>query len=213
MDSKYNYVVVLFKNKERKKIINKFVTKNRCYEFYNEMIKNTFRFEKVVENGEHCNFELAILKRGNLDSFFVKDDFGRNVKVDLDDDEFSIVKIKDFSIEEFIYDQQKLKKISFDAFIKNYLPKKVVKLVSKLNNKVIVQNDNTFNIFTLKNDFDCDRFLNVLQDYMIVNKRLDCIIVRDSSNNQKKYLYELLSKNGFSKSSLYRKSTTFTKDG
>ena len=64
-----------------------------------------------------------------------------------------------------------LKKISFDFFIKTYLPKNFIKLVSKLNNKVIVQNDNNFNIFTLKNDFDCDRFLDVLQNYMIYNKK------------------------------------------
>ena len=44
---------------------------------------------------------------------------------------------------------------------------------------------------------------------MLKNKRLDCIIVSDDSIVQKKYLYELLSSKGISKSILYRKSTTF----
>jgi len=38
---------------------------------------------------------------------------------------------------------------------------------------------------------------------------MDCIIVSDDSNRQKKYLYELLSSKGISKSMLYKKSTTF----
>lgn len=216
MKSKYNYLIVLFKNKEKKKIIKKYVTKDKALDFYNKKIKSQPIFGKNVENGEFCNFEIGLLESSENSGnnyYFNKDEFGRQNRIKLDDPNFNIIKINPFLVEEFIYDQQKLKKISFDFFIKTYLPKNFIKLVSKLNNKVIVQNDNNFNIFTLKNDFDCDRFLDVLQNYMIYNKRLDSLIVKDSSSNQKKYLYDLLSKNGFSKTSLYRKSTTFIKDG
>ena len=50
-------------------------------------------------------------------------------------------------------------------FIKTYLQKNKIKLISKLNNKVIVQVDDVFNLFSLKTDFDCDRFLGLLEDY------------------------------------------------
>ena len=36
----YNFFVVLFKNKTKKKIINKFITFNKAKEFYNSMLKN-----------------------------------------------------------------------------------------------------------------------------------------------------------------------------
>ena len=39
----------------------------------------------------------------------------------------------------------------------------------------------------------------------------DCIIVPDSSKQQKKYLYSLLESKGITKSILYKKSTTFFK--
>jgi hypothetical protein len=216
MESKYNYLVVHFKNKEKKKIIKKFVTKEKALDFYNKKIKENPIFSKLVENNEFASFELGLLESTNIkvhNTYFAKDDLGRQNRIILDSPDFNIIKINDYLIEELIYDQQKRKKISIESLIKTYLPKNTIKLISKLNNKFVVQNDNEFNIFTLKNEFDCERFLDVLQDYMISKNRIDCIIVKDSSSEQKKYLYDLLSENGFSKSSLYRKSTTFNKDG
>ena len=211
MDTKYNYLVVLFKNKERKKIINKFVTKNRCYEFYDSMINNDVTFNKVVENGEICEFELAILERGVGDSYFIKDGFGRNLKVELDDEDFNIVKINSYDIEEFIQDCQTNSKISFDYFIKKYIPNTGIKMASILNNKVVIQNDEKYSLFVLKSEFDSKRFLSVLEDYLISNNRIDCIVVHESSRDQKSQTYNSLANLGFSKSFLYRKSTAFTK--
>ena len=54
-----NYLIVLFKNKERKKIINKFKTYQRAKEFFDNQIKNTkVVFKKGIENGKSCSFEL-----------------------------------------------------------------------------------------------------------------------------------------------------------
>ena len=82
------------------------------------------------------------------------------------------------------------------------------KLVSKLNNKVVVQNDDKFNLFTLKNDYDSSRFIDTLSELFIEQKRFDCMFVKDYSNAQRKYLYNLLIENGFSKSYLQRQTTT-----
>ena len=95
------------------------------------------------------------------------------------------------------------------SFIRKYIQKDGVKLVSKLNNKIIVQNDDSINIFSLKSESESKRFLTILEDYMLKNKRLDCIIVSDDSTPQKKYLYSLLESKGISKLILYKKSTTF----
>ena len=48
-----NYLVVLFKNKKRKKIINKFVTFSRAKQYYDNLLKesNDVLFNVEVENG------------------------------------------------------------------------------------------------------------------------------------------------------------------
>jgi len=58
------YLIVLFKNKERKKIIKKFKTFENAKKFYDKMIKeNTIVFNKEVENGKDCFFELGLMEK------------------------------------------------------------------------------------------------------------------------------------------------------
>ena len=168
-------------------------------------------FEKGVENGKSCTFEIGLLERDstNFDSYFIKDSLGRQVKVDIDDPDYKVLQISNYSVEEFIYDISKNKKISIDKFISEYLKRGSIKLISKLNNKIVVQDDDKFSLFSLKSDDDCFRFTQVLQKYLAEKNRIDCIIVLDSSLPQKKYLYSLLESRGISKSILYKKSTTF----
>ena len=206
------YLIVLFKNKERKKIIKKFKTHQRAKEFFDNQIKNNkVVFEKGVENGKSCSFEIGLLERDstNFDSYFIKDSLGRQVKVDIDDPDYKVLQISNYSVEEFIYDISKNKKISIDKFISEYLKRGSIKLISKLNNKIVVQDDDKFSLFSLKSDDDCFRFTQVLQKYLAEKNRIDCIIVLDSSLPQKKYLYSLLESKGISKLILYKKSTTF----
>jgi len=206
------YLIVLFKNKERKKIIKKFKTLDRAKKFYESKINdNGIYFDKKVENGKNCNFELALVETDPdvFENYFIKDDLGRQVKVETDDSRYKIMKISNYKIEDFIYDIQKNKRLNFITFIRNYIPREGIKLVSKLNNKVVIQNDEKFFLFSLKSEDESKRFLTVLEDYMLSNNRMDCIIVSDDSNRQKKYLYELLNSKGISKSMLYKKSTTF----
>jgi hypothetical protein len=206
------YLIVLFKNKERKKIIKKFKTLDRAKKFYESKINDDgIYFDKKVENGKNCNFELALVETDpdEFENYFIKDDLGRQVKVETDDSRYKIMKISNYKIEDFIYDIQKNKRLNFITFIRNYIPREGIKLVSKLNNKVVIQNDENFFLFSLKSEDESKRFLTVLEDYMLSNNRMDCIIVSDDSNRQKKYLYELLSSKGISKSMLYKKSTTF----
>ena len=206
------YLIVLFKNKERKKIIKKFKTLDRAKKFYESKINdNGIYFDKKVENGKNCNFELALVETDpdEFENYFIKDDLGRQVKIETDDSRYKIMKISNYKIEDFIYDIQKNKRLNFITFIRNYIPREGIKLVSKLNNKVVIQNDENFFLFSLKSEDESKRFLTVLEDYMLSNNRMDCIIVSDDSNRQKKYLYELLNSKGISKSMLYKKSTTF----
>jgi hypothetical protein len=157
------------------------------------------------------DYELGLLKKDNtdFDALFVKDKMGRQVKIDLDDPEYKIIKLTKYNLPEKIYSIDKKNKITFEYFVKGVLPKNNIKLISRLNNKVALQNDDDVKLFSLKNEMESKRFLDTLSDFMINENRIDCIIVTDTSKEQKKYLYDLLSQKGISKQSLYRVSTTF----
>jgi hypothetical protein len=208
-----NYLVVLFKNKERKKIINRFKTFERAESYYNKMMEDnkSVIFETKVENARSCDYELCLLKKNddNFDKLFVKDEFGRNILVNLDDPDYKIIKVSKYKVPEKIFDVNLNKKITTEEFVRKYLPKSSLKLISRLNNKVVVQNDDDVKLFSLKDEDESRRFLESLNDYLIDKGRGDSIIVIETSKPQKKYLYDILSEMGISKQSLYRRSTTY----
>lgn len=72
----------------------------------------------------------------------------------------------------------------------------------------MLQIDDKFNLFTFKCLEDADRFIDTLTEKFKNQKRIDCLLVKDYSTSQRKYLYEVLVDNGFSKNYLQRHSTT-----
>ena len=163
-----------------------------------------------MENGVVAEYELSLVEKSSSSpiSLYMKDDYGRQVKVSLDDSELTMINITRYRIEELFLDYTTNKKIDTRQFIKQYLDPTGFKLISKLNNKIIVQNDDKFNLFTLKTSKDSERFINILTKKFNDDGRKDCLLVKDCSTPQRKYLYELLVKMGFKKSYLQRSSTT-----
>lgn len=207
-----NYQIVLFKNKTKKKIIKKFKTHKRANSYFESLMEQSDAviFDKKYENGVECSYELALLEKtsGTFLPIFLKDEFGRKIKVSLDDDDFTILKIMKYKIEELFLDYSKNEKINLDQLFKTYLKEDGLKLISKLNNKIIIQNDDKFNLFTFKNDDDSLRFIDNVSEHFINEKRYDCMFVKDYTTSQRKYLYNLLEENGFQKNYLVRHSTT-----
>ena len=210
-----NYLVVLFKNKKKKKIIKKFVTLSRAKNYFDGLIEksNEVIFEVLVENGKECKFELGLISLSTNQSspVYMTDEFGRSIKVKLDENGMSILHLKPFRDEDLIYDVRNKKKITTQEFIKRYLKGDGLKMVSVLNNKVILQRDEKIDLFSLKNEYECSRFVECLSSYFFKIKRGDCLFIKDCSSPQRKYLYELLESNGFDKKVLYRKFTTYPK--
>ena len=206
------YQVILFKNKVKKKIINKFKTHKKALEYYKLLVKESDEviYDKVMENGVVSEYELSLVEKSSSSplSLYMKDDYGRQVKVSLDDSELTMINITRYRIEELFLDYTTNKKIDTRQFIKQYLDPTGFKLISKLNNKIIVQNDDKFNLFTLKTSDESERFIDILTKKFNDEGRKDCLLVKDYSSPQRKYLYELLVKMGFEKSYLQRSSTT-----
>jgi hypothetical protein len=208
----YNFQIVLFKNKTKKKIINKFQTYKKAMEVYKNLLKesDSVIFEKNFENGVACNYELAILEKtsGTMLPIFIKDEFGRQSKVSLEDEKYTISKISNYRIPDLIQDYSTNEKISVEQLIKKYLPKNEMRMVSSLNNKIIIQKDDDYKLFTLKTIDDSSRLVDSLFQYFLSEKRNDTIFVKDHSTIQRKYLYKILEEKGFPKSYLFRHSTT-----
>lgn len=207
------YIIVLFKNKVRKKIIKRFKTSKRSLSFYNKLLEKSDNvvFDKQTENGFESKYEIAILEKSSSKLFpiYITDQYGRNIKIELDDGEYNIVKINEYKLEELIQDCENKERVSFDSFVKTYLNKDGIKMISKLNNKIIVQNDQKTNLFSLKSDDDADRFIDSVSSHFLNIKRFDCMFVKDISTAQRKYLYDLLIDQGFDRDFLYRQVTTF----
>lgn len=207
-----NYIIVLFKNKEKKKIINKFITLKKAKSKYKELLKisDEVIFEKKTENGFPCEFELGLLKLGTEkeQKVYLKDSLGRNIEVELDDENLTVLSMEKYKIEETFLDYKTKKKIDTKMLIDKYLKGSGLKQVSKLNNKIVVQNDEKINLFTLKSEEDALRFTESLLNKLIEINKKDCLVINDFNTIQRKYLYDLLENYGFSKSYLQTYSTT-----
>jgi predicted Fe-Mo cluster-binding NifX family protein len=207
-----NYLVVLFKDKKRKRIIKKFITHKKAKLLYDKMMKESDEviFNTEVENGNPCKYELGIVEMSSkqLIPVYITDEFGRSVKVKLEEDGMTLYQIAPYKKEETIYDIDKKKKITTKEFVSKYLKGTGMKMISSLNNKIIVQEEESIHLFTTKSESESQRFLDCLSLHFFKNKRGDCLFVKDHSTPQKKYLYDLLESKGISKKILYRKFTS-----
>lgn len=204
-------MVVLFKNKTKKKIIKKFITFKRAKSFYDNLVKesNDVIFNVEVEAGKECKYEIGLVEMSSkqLVPVYMTDEFGRSVKVKLNEDGMTLFQINPYKKEELIYDIKEGKKITVQELIKKYLKGDGLKMVSVLNNKIVVQEEEKINLFTLKSEKESSRLVDCLSLYFFKIKRGDCLFIKDYSSTQRKYLYSLLESNGFSKRVLYRKFT------
>ena len=86
-----------------------------------------------------------------------------------------------------------------------------MKNIFTLHNKLCIQINEDVSTFSLKNKEESDRLLDALQNAFLELNRADAIFVRDVSNAQRKWLYQILEDKGFDKKRLYRLKTTFSK--
>ena len=209
-----NFLVVLFKNKLRQKIIKKFIGKDNCFKFYNKFISNqNIYFPVEFENGKECKFEIAVLELGGkLSSTIYRDEFGRNIDHKVEGTDYMIIKLQNFKYEERVYDIKNKKKLTFLEVINEFSKNKDLKSVFKINNKVVFQSDEIIKVYSCKTDIESKRFLNELQRYCLENKKTDYLISYSEDIAHKKELYRILTNKGFDIKMLYRRSTTHPKD-
>ena len=168
----------------------------------------------MYENAEYVTYELGLLT--NQDNYqiplFQEDELGRNTELFISSEtDYIIKRMVPYSIEEKIYDWSSNNRINFDELVKKYCIKKEMKSISTLHNKLVIQINDNFNLFSLKNIDDSHRLIETMEKYFRDNNRSDSIFVKDISTTQRKWMYDLLVDNGFDKKKLYRQTTTFSK--
>jgi transcriptional regulator with PAS, ATPase and Fis domain len=210
--SEPNFTVILFKNNKKRKILKTFVREQKAIEYYNKKLKESSEiiFGVNTENGRPCVYKIAIVsKECEIDTIYYTDEIGRTISINPKiTDNLYLKQVSMFNKEEKIYDVQENKKISFNKFVKKYLDKDKTIMISKLNNKMVVQDDDNYFLFSLKNESDCERCLSIIERNV---EKKNFIIVRDFTSPQRKYMYDLLVDKGFDIDFLYRTSTTHPK--
>jgi len=204
----------LFKNKQKKKIIKAYQTESKARNNFKKMSgSKNILFPVKYENAEKVKYEIGLLTNQEMYQLplFQIDEIGRNEEVFVDSDDYTFLEIKPYEIEERIFDWTTNTRIDFLTMIKTYCSKRELKNIFTLNNKLIIQVDETFSLFSLKNPEDSHRLLETIEKYFRENNRRDAIFVKDTSTTQRKWLYDLLESKGFDRSKLYRQNTTYSK--
>lgn len=205
----------MFKNKKKKKLIKGYKTESNAKSKFKSILKeNKVKFPVFYENAEPCNFELGLLTNQSSyqKSLFTTDDLGRNNMVKIEgESDYIFLDIKSYDIEERIYDWQTDNRITYDELVSTYCKQNTLKNISTLNNKLIIQIDENFFLFSLKNTEDSVRLLQTMEDNFMKSGRNDAFFVRDLSTVHRKWMYDLLEKYGFDRKKLYRQNTTYSK--
>tara|TARA_R100001443_G_scaffold114445_1_gene130471 strand:- start:11593 stop:12228 length:636 start_codon:yes stop_codon:yes gene_type:complete len=203
------YKIVLFKNGERNKVLFSSNSKKSILKKYTKFIEEKKpKFVMEYISRKKVMFELAVVtKESTTDSLYVKDSVGRTREITLGDSDYRFIKMLPYWKEEKIYDHTSQTKINFVTLMKNYLEDKEFKQVFTLNNKVIIQKDSNFNVFSLKTVSDALRLLTVIELEFLNDGRYDCLFVTDNSTVQRKQLYNLLESVGYKREFLRKQYT------
>lgn len=204
------YQIVLFNNQSKKRIM----ATSRIYNNINKKFKEIHKKSNVIFPVKYnkkieCSFELALVCVGKCKKTPIhrRDELGRLTEVTMKSKKYQIIKIKPFSIEEKVYDHQLGRRIEFGELYDKYLSSKNIIQIYSLNNKVVIQNNDLFNLFSLKNVSESSRFLSCIKKYFTDKGKFNFLISRDLSTIQRKELYNLLESKGFSRKLLYKHYT------
>jgi hypothetical protein len=207
MEKKYK--IILLKDSLPKKTLFKSNVKRNIQHKFKKLGKSSqpLFIRKYVKR-KICQFELGLfsLERPQK-NIYIKDGLGRNIKRELQLGEYFLINVLPFWVEEHIYDHQTKKRVSFEEFYNVYLDNTNFRQLFTLNNKIIIQQDETIFIFSLKNIDDANRLVLSIKKYLISQNKMNCLIVQDYDTIQRKQLYKMLEKKGFKKTFLYKHYT------
>jgi pyruvate kinase len=135
-----NYLIVLFEDKVRKKILKKYITFKKAKQYFDKCLSdsNNVIFKKNISNGCEINFEIGLVELSSkqLIPVYITDEIGRNIKVSLENDGMTLISISKYNIEESLYDVQTNSKIdTLDGV------KKLTEILQETDGIIFVRNE------------------------------------------------------------------------
>ena len=208
MNSKdYRYQILLFKNKKKVKILKvaqKLKTIMRYWQDIKGTVKPRFTVEYKGRDGtarnQKVNYELVLLYPPNKrvkTGVYVKDELGRIKEAKICDENYRIKEIFPFWMEEKIFDLQANRHIRYHELLEKILTHQEIGQIFKLNTKLIVQIDDNFEIYEVKNLNDSNRLFDLVREDILEKKRGNYLFVKDVSSSQRSYLYKILVNKGY----------------
>jgi len=211
MRKKKKYKIILFCNKKRKKLyyetINITAIRNLWYELKTEK-KPRFVKEYGGKRNQSLDFELALIYPDNRwakkKTVTKRDEFGRLYDASIDIKGFRLKEIVPYWQEERVYDHENKKHIRYHELLEIFEQVGEIAQVFTLNTKLFLQIDNNLRMFGNKNLNDCDRLFDILREDLLKSKKGNLFFVKDITTSQRKSLYNLLEKQGYKRTDLFR---------
>ncbi len=160
------------------------------------------------------NYEIMFLKeKEDSDTpFYVRDELGRTIPVDINSDQWSLVHKDDYYYEEkftvFGYDKRLETKeiIKYILLRKNKIDK--IKQVNYVINKVLIYQNGDFDIIVCKNNSDAKRLYKTLKEFSETNKVNNIMFTGLVGKRNRTKLYKrIVEKTGWTINKTYRSST------
>tara|TARA_B100001287_G_scaffold276827_1_gene289827 strand:- start:3975 stop:4622 length:648 start_codon:yes stop_codon:yes gene_type:complete len=211
------YRIIITSNNKKKKILFKgndlsFATKK--YFKYKDKNKVLYSREHIAyKKVKPVKYELILLKKWSEGDkpFIDRDEIGRNIEIEDKNKKWTIVEKCNYHFEEkfsvFNYD----KRLTCIEIIKSILMKKhkglIIKQVNYVNNKLLIHQNNDFDIVICKCQKDCEKLYYLLEDFY-QNNNLKNIMFTGKISKNKKDIYKLIrDKTGWDEFKLYRTKT------
>ena len=208
---KRKYQIILFCNKERKKLFYQTISITSIRDLWYEL-KTEKKPRYVKEFGgkrnQKLDFELALIYPDNRwaknKTVTKRDEFGRLIDVGVDLKGYRLKEMIPYWMEEKVYDHDSKKHIRYHELFEIFEQVREIAQVFTLNAKLFLQIEDRVRMFGNKNLNDSDRLFDLLREDLLNSGKGNFIFVKDITTSQRKTLYDLLEKKGYKRRELFR---------
>lgn len=208
------YRIIITKNNKKKKVLfngTEISFARKKYFKFKDTNKVLFSREHIAyKKVKPVQYELLLVKEWEKgdNAFSGRDYMGRNIEILDINKEWTILEKCDYYFEEKFTVFGLNYRLTSIEIIKHILLKKhseiLVKQVNYINNKLLIHQNNDFDIIVCKCEKDCKKLYNILKDFYKKNN-LNSIMFTGKITNNKKNIYKIIKeKTGWDEFKLYR---------
>lgn len=213
------YRIIIVRNNKKKKLLFKGVDKEYAYKKYKNLLKtNRVLFPKKHNNylkNKPVKFELLLVKEKEEDDtkYYIRNETGEPVETTIKSNKWSIMAKSEWLFEETFMVYGHKERMDTKEVIKNILMKEIykkntVKVINYIFNKLMIHNNDDFDIITCKCISDAKRLYELLKEYCVKHKFNKILFTGAVRKRSRPEMYErIVKKTGWKIDKLYRTTT------